>query len=117
MVLLWLELWTAYLNACILRGLGRESGAMVRVLHCWSSSRSSFGRVTVIIIRIFSYMDFHNLCILRGLECENCDTARVLALLVWLSLEFWTCHRDYYTCFLVYGFLQTTYFRMSGVRK
>ena len=75
MVLLWLELWTAYLNACILRGLGRESGAMVRVLHCWSSSRSSFGRVTVIIIRIFSYMGFHKPRILRGIECGNCDMA------------------------------------------
>ena len=75
MVLLWLELWTAYLNACILRGLGRESGAMVRVLHCWSSSRSSFGRVTGIIIRIFSYTGFLKPCILRGLECGNCDMA------------------------------------------
>ena len=117
MVLLWLELWTAYLNACILRGLGGESGAMVRVLHCWSSSRSSLGRVTVIIIRIFSYTGFLKPRILRGLGCDNCDMARVLALLVLLSFEFWTCHRDYYTCFLVYGFSQTTYFTMSGVRK
>ena len=27
--------------------------------HCWCGSRSSFGRVIVIIARIFSYMDFH----------------------------------------------------------
>ena len=75
MVLLWLELWTAYLNACIIQGLGRESGAMARVLLCWSSSRSSFGCVTVIIIRIFSYIGFLKPSILRGLECENCDMA------------------------------------------
>ena len=71
MLLLWLELWTAYPNACILRGLGRESGAMVRGLYCWSSSRSSFGRVIVIIIRISSYTGSLIPCILRGLECEN----------------------------------------------
>ena len=75
MVLLWLELWAAYLNACILRGLGRGGGAMVRVLHCWSSSRSSFGRLIVIIIRILSYLGFLKPLILRGLECENCDVA------------------------------------------
>ena len=75
MVLLWLELWTVYLNACILRGLERESGAMVRVLHCWYSPRSSFGLVTVIIIRIFSYMGFHKPRILRGFECGYCDMA------------------------------------------
>ena len=47
--------------------------------HCWCGSRSSFGRVIVIITRVFSYMGFHRPRILRGQVVENGDMAAVLA--------------------------------------